>query len=78
MYMKTRVTIVLNDVEFLVEGNYSAGSLGDYEYPPESSEFEIISIELAHFGSNLVEVFWNGIDYNDVVDQCIQSIEEAI
>ena len=76
--MKTKVTVVLNDVEFLVEGNYSAGSLGDYEHPPEASEFEITSMKLVNYDDDLAYLFWNGVDYDYIVDQCIQTIEEAI
>ncbi len=76
--MKTTVVIVVGKVELEVCGHYSAGSLGDYEYPPEASDFEIISVKLVNYDDNLADMFYNGIDYDDIVDQCIQTIEEAI
>lgn len=76
--MKTTVVVVFNEIELEVCGNYSAGSLGDYEYPPESSDFEIISVKLVNHDDNLVDLFYNGVDYDSIIDECIQTIEEAI
>lgn len=76
--MKTTVIIEVNRIELEVSGHYTEGSIGDYENPPYYSDFEISSIRLVNYDDNLSDLFYNGIDYDDIVAKCLNTIEEAI
>jgi hypothetical protein len=72
--MRKSVKINLYGVDLFVTGNYYKGSFGNYENPPEKSEFEIIRIELTDSKINLHELFYHLNKIETISNECLEKL----
>ena len=75
---KVDVMITYHGNQMTVSGYFSAGSMGDYENPPEPAEFDIVSIEMED-PSNVFDLLsianGNADFFSEITNLCIEQAE---